>query len=118
MNDTFWDAQNLDIEACANPEDFSGSGKYSVPDFFCGRTPKVKNVFCFKLDAKSVPEALATTIRILLMFSIVLAHRWNPGVWARPTPRGRLIGPPGPPLGTPGHPWALRRPARLLGDRP
>ena len=34
-----------------------------------GHTPKVKNVFCFKLDAKSVPEALATTIRILLMFS-------------------------------------------------
>ena len=35
---------------------------------------KVKNVFCFKLDAKSTPEALETTIRILLMFSIVLAH--------------------------------------------
>ena len=27
-----------------------------------------------------VPEALATTFRILLMFSIVLVHRWNPGV--------------------------------------
>ena len=39
-----------------------------------GRTSIVKNVFCLKLDAKSVPEALATSIRILLMFSIVLAH--------------------------------------------
>ena len=35
----------------------------------------IQNMFCFKLDAMSVPEALATTIRILLMFSIVLAHR-------------------------------------------
>ena len=34
----------------------------------------LKCVFCLKLDAKSVPEALATSIRILLMFSIVLAH--------------------------------------------
>ena len=51
-----------------------------------GHNFKVKKVFCFKLDAMSVPEALATTIRILLMFSIVLAHRWNPGVWARPAP--------------------------------
>ena len=48
----------------------------------------IKNVFCFKLDAKSVPEALATTIRILLMFSIVLAHRRNSGVWARPATSG------------------------------
>ena len=30
-----------------------------------------QNLFCFKLDAVSVPEALATTIRILLMLSIV-----------------------------------------------
>ena len=36
--------------------------------------PQIENLFCFKLDAMSVPEALATTIRILLMFSIVLAH--------------------------------------------
>ena len=41
-----------------------------------GRTPKVKNVFRFKLDAKSVPEALATTILILQKFSIDLAHRY------------------------------------------
>ena len=34
----------------------------------------IKNVFCLKLDAKSVPEALATSIRILLVFSIVLAY--------------------------------------------
>ena len=40
-----------------------------------GRTPKVKNVFCFKIDAKSVPEALAALILILLTFSIDLAHR-------------------------------------------
>ena len=40
-----------------------------------GRTPKVQNVFRFKLDAKSVPEALAASVRILLRFSIDLAHR-------------------------------------------
>ena len=39
---------------------------------------KVKSARCFKLDAKSIPEALATTFRILLKFSIVLAHRQNP----------------------------------------
>ena len=39
-----------------------------------GRTPKVKNVFRFKIDAKSIPEALATTILILQKFSIDLAH--------------------------------------------
>ena len=66
-----------------------------------GRNFKVKKVFCFKLDAVSVPEALATTIRIRLMFSVVLEHRRNPGVWARPTPRGRLMGTPGAPLGIP-----------------
>ena len=31
VNETFWDAQNLEIEACANSEDFSGSGKISRP---------------------------------------------------------------------------------------
>ena len=40
-----------------------------------GHTSKVKNVFRFKIDAKSIPEALATTILILLKFSIDLAHR-------------------------------------------
>ena len=39
-----------------------------------GRTAKVIDVFRFKIDAKSVPEALATTILILQKFSIVLAH--------------------------------------------
>ena len=39
-----------------------------------GHTPQIKNVFCLKLDAKSVPEAIAASIRILLMVSIVLAH--------------------------------------------
>ena len=32
MNETFWDAQNLEIEACANFDDFSGSGKITIPD--------------------------------------------------------------------------------------
>ena len=63
----------------------------------------------------SVPEAFATTIRILLMLSIVLAYQWNPGVWARPTPRERLIGTPSAPHRHPVHPWAPRRPARVLG---
>ena len=73
-----------------------------------GCTFKVKNVFCFKLDAMSVPEALATTIRILLMFSIVLAHRWNPGASAHPDPSGmphqHPIGTPSAPHPPPGHP--------------
>ena len=67
-----------------------------------GRTPKVKNVFRFKLDAKSVPEALATTILILLKFSIVLAHRWNPRVWPHPAPSGTPHRHPWAPLVTPG----------------
>ena len=32
MNETFWDAQNLEIEACANFDDFSGCGKIAVPE--------------------------------------------------------------------------------------
>ena len=62
-----------------------------------GRTPKVKNVFRFKIDAKSIPEALATTILILQKFSIDLAHRQNPGASAHPDPSGT----PHP------HPWYL-----------
>ena len=38
------------------------------------RSGLINNVFCLKLDAKSVPDALATSIRIVLMSSIVLAH--------------------------------------------
>ena len=64
-----------------------------------GRTFKVKNVFCFKLDAKSISEALPTTILILLNFSIVLAHRRNPGTSGHPAP-----------LGTP-HPHPIRTPS-------
>ena len=63
-----------------------------------GRTSKVKKVFCFKLDAMSVPEALETTIRILLMFSIVLAHRRGTVARAPQPARERL-------LTTPGHLW-------------
>ena len=74
----------------------------------------IKNVFCLKIDAKSIPEALATTILILLKFSIVLAHRWNPGASAHPDPSGT---PHRHPTRTPSTPWAPRRPARLLGDR-
>ena len=44
-----------------------------------GHDSKVKKAFCFKLDAMSVPEALATTILILLMFSIALVYQWDPG---------------------------------------
>ena len=70
-----------------------------------GRTSKVKNVFRFKIDAKSVPEALATTILILQKFSIDLAHRQNPGASDHPapsdTPHPHPIGPPSAPIGTP-----------------
>ena len=63
-----------------------------------GHTPKVKNVFRFKLDAKSVPEALETTILILLTFSIVLAHRQpRPPGGVPPRSPGR---PPRVPMGT------------------
>ena len=73
-----------------------------------GRTPKVKNVFRFKIDAKSIPEALATTILILQKFSIDLAHRQNPGASAHPapsdTPHPHPIGPPSAPHRHPIHP--------------
>ena len=62
-----------------------------------GHNSKVKDLFCFKLDAMSVPEALATTIRILLMFSIVLAHRRGTVARAPQPARERLT--------TPGHLW-------------
>ena len=34
MNETFWDAQNFKIQACANSKDFSGSGKIFRPGIF------------------------------------------------------------------------------------
>ena len=68
-----------------------------------GHTPKVKKVFCFKLDAMTVAEALATTILIPLMFSIFLAHRWEPRGMSPPHPSGtphrHLWAPPAPPDG-------------------
>ena len=73
-----------------------------------------QNLFCFELDAMSVPEALATTILILLMFSIVLAHKWGPWSMGPRRPSGT---PHRHPIGTLSTPWAPRRPARLLGDR-
>ena len=53
-----------------------------------GHDFKVKKAFCFKLDAMSVPEALATTILILLMFSIVLAHQGGSQSTGPPHPLG------------------------------
>ena len=68
-----------------------------------GHTPKVKKVFCFKLDAMTVAEALATTLLIPLMFSIFLAHRWEPRGMSPPHPSGtphrHLWAPPAPPDG-------------------
>ena len=52
------------------------------------RDSKVKKAFCFRLDAMGVPEALATTIRILLMFSIVLAHQGGSQSTGPPHPLG------------------------------
>ena len=78
------------------------------PGPLAGCTPKVKNVFWLKIDAKSVPEALATTILILQKFSIDLAHRQNPGASAHPapsdTPHPHPIGPPSTPHRHPIHP--------------
>ena len=45
----------------------------------------------------TVPAALATTIFILLMFSIVLVHQWEPRSTIRPDPPDDT---PTPPLGT------------------
>ena len=45
----------------------------------------------------TVPAALATTIFILLMFSIVLVHQWEPRSTVRPDPPDDT---PTPPLGT------------------
>ena len=58
------------------PGPFSVPPSRADPGPLAGRTPKVKNVFRFKIDAKSIPEALATTILILQKFSIDLAHRY------------------------------------------
>ena len=54
----------------------------------------VKNVFCFKFDAKSVPEALATTILILLMFFIVFCNQGGRVHGSGPPSRERLMGSP------------------------
>ena len=76
-------------------------GPPSRADPPAGCTPKVKNVLRFKLDAKSVPEALAALILILLKFSIDLAHRQNPGTSPHPAPSDT----PHPhPIGTPSAP--------------
>ena len=32
MNETFWDAQNLEIEGCANFDDFPDPEKFAVPE--------------------------------------------------------------------------------------
>ena len=66
-----------------------------------GRNPKVKNAFCFKLDAMSVPEALTATILILLMFSIVLAHQGGSQSTGPPHPLGDAPWHPCTPLGIP-----------------
>ena len=80
-----------------------------------------QNLFCFKLDAKSVPEALATTIRILLMFSIVLAHRCRSGEWPHPvpsdTPRPHPIGTPSAPHRHPIRPSSTSRSVCLFFRR-
>ena len=36
----------------------------------------LKSLFCFNLDARSVPEALVKSFRILMARSIVLKHLW------------------------------------------
>ena len=48
MNETFWDAQNLEIEACANFDDFSGSGKIAAPE-------KIMGIGCSGLQGSALP---------------------------------------------------------------
>ena len=79
-----------------------------------GCNSKVKNLFCFKLDAMSVLEALATTILILLTFSIVLAHQWEPQSMGPPHPSGT---PHWHPWAPPGHPWLPLVPMGARGGR-
>ena len=81
------------------------------PGPLAGCTPKVKNVFWLKIDAKSIPEALATTILILQKFSIDLAHRQNHGASAHPDPSGT---PHPPPSALPAHPCAPPHPCAPL----
>ena len=64
---------------------YETTSNHGVIGHLTGSAPP-KTCFCFKLDAKSVPEALATTILILQKFSIDLAHRQNPGASAHPAP--------------------------------
>ena len=102
VNESFWDAHGVEIGPCANFDPktfFGGVAKKMAGLILWGLRHhyKVKNVFCLKLDAKSVPEALATPIRILLRFSIVLAHRHGTMARARQLAREHL-------LTTPGHP--------------
>ena len=74
LNESFWDGLGVEIGPCAFFEPktlFWGTGTKIMESMLWA--PKVKNEFRFKLDTKSVPEALAT-ILILLKFSIVPEH--------------------------------------------
>ena len=81
-------------------------GVYPPWQNVAGRTSKVKNVFCLRIDAKSIPEALETTILILQKFSIDLVHRQNPGASAHPAPSSAHPAPSDTP-----HPHPIRTPS-------
>ena len=94
------------------PGPFCGPPSRADPRTPVGRTPKVKNVFWLKLDAKSIPEALPTTILILQKFSIDLAHRQNLGASAHPDPSDT---PHPPPIRTPSTPRTTPGPQEVRG---
>ena len=98
MNETFWDAQNLEIEACANFDDFPDPEKFAVPEKNCGLdargTPHTLGAgagysqkcrdpvkmfgicACLNLEVLSVPEGLAHSIGIVEAPGVFLARRW------------------------------------------
>ena len=71
LGESFWDAHGVEIVACAVVDNFRRFAK--ILEIFekmddqnhfdvKSRFFSIKNVFCLKFDAKSVPEALATSI--------------------------------------------------------
>ena len=103
LGESFWDAHGVRRDwGMRNFPRFLPIGdpiadREKLSPIGCSGTDSQK-VFCFKLDAESVPEALETTILILLMFPIVLVHRRGTVARAPQPARERL-------LTTPGHLW-------------
>ena len=65
VNETFWDAQNLEIESCANSYNFL-------------RIREILGICaCLNLEVLGVPEGLVHSIGILETPAVFLARRWH-----------------------------------------